>query len=111
MRTASPSGRAREKQLDLSRLLVDELRAIGLADAELNEAHSVFATLPGHRGRPGRRVSSRTSTRRPTSPGPASRPIVHEAWAGEPIVLPGDPHQILDPEALPALAARVGHDS
>ncbi len=37
-------------------------------------------------------------------------PIVHEGWSGEPIALPGDPHQILDPEALPALAARVGHD-
>ena len=35
---------------------------------------------------------------------------MHEAWAGEPIVLPGDPRQVLDPEALPALAARFGHD-
>ena len=36
-----------EKQLDLSRLLVEELRAIGLEDAELNAEYSVFATLPG----------------------------------------------------------------
>ena len=35
------------KQLDLSRLLVDELRAIGLADVELTEPGYVFATLPG----------------------------------------------------------------
>ncbi len=37
-------------------------------------------------------------------------PIVHGAWEGETIVLPGDPRQTLDPEVLPALAARVGHD-
>ena len=36
-----------EKQLDLSRLLVEELRAIGLDDAVLNEGRAVFATLPG----------------------------------------------------------------
>ena len=36
-----------EKQLDLSRLLVEELREIGLDDAELNDGFSVFATLPG----------------------------------------------------------------
>ena len=44
--------RAPQKQLDLSRLLVEELRAIGLADAELNDGHSVFATLPGTSTRP-----------------------------------------------------------
>ena len=37
-----------EKQLDLSRLLVDELRAIGLDDAELTEHGYVFATVPGN---------------------------------------------------------------
>ena len=35
------------KQLDLSRLLVEELHAIGLADAALTEHGYVFATLPG----------------------------------------------------------------
>ena len=36
-----------EKQLDLSRILVDELQALGLEDAELTEPGYVFATLPG----------------------------------------------------------------
>ena len=35
---------------------------------------------------------------------------MHEDYAGEPIVLPGDPSQVLDPADEPALAARVGHD-
>ena len=34
-------------QLDLQRLLVDELQAIGLDDAELDEHGYVYATLPG----------------------------------------------------------------
>jgi tripeptide aminopeptidase len=37
-------------------------------------------------------------------------PIVHEAWDGQPITLPGDARQVLEPAVLPALAARAGHD-
>ena len=35
------------KQLDLSRLLVAELRQIGLEDVELTDPGYVFATVPG----------------------------------------------------------------
>ena len=38
------------KQLDLSRLLVDELRELGIADAQLTEHGYVFATLDGVEG-------------------------------------------------------------
>ena len=98
-----------EKQLELSRLLVEELRAIGLDDAVLNEAHAVFATLPGTAGAPVIGLIAHVDTT-PDVTADGVSPIVHEGWSGEPIALPGDPHQILDPEALPALAARVGHD-
>ena len=97
-----------QKQLDLSRLLVDELRAIGLDDAELNDGHSVFATLPGSAGTVVGLIAHVDTT--PDVTGTGVSPIVHEAWSGEPIVLPGDPRQVLDPSVLPALAARVGHD-
>ena len=40
------------KQLDLSRILADELREIGLDDVELNEFGYVIATLPAPRERP-----------------------------------------------------------
>jgi tripeptide aminopeptidase len=43
--TTSPST---EKQKDLSRLLADELRALGCADAAMNEWGYVFATVPGN---------------------------------------------------------------
>ena len=43
-RTRSPSTPG---QLDLARMLVDELREIGLTDAELDDNGYVFATMPG----------------------------------------------------------------
>jgi len=104
--TARPST---EKQLDLSRRLVDELRELGLVDAELNTGHSVFATLPGTADAPVIGLIAHVDTT-PDVNGSGVSPIVHEAWGGEAIVLPGDPRQVLDPAELPALAARVGHD-
>jgi tripeptide aminopeptidase len=98
-----------EKQLDLSRMLVAELREIGVADAELNEGYSVFATLPGTVESPIIGLIAHVDTT-PDVVGAGVSPIVHESWGGESIVLPGDPRQVLDPAVLPALAARVGHD-
>src|ERR1044072_5513505 len=43
---ASPSQPSTEKQKDLSRLLVDELKQIGIEDAELDEHGYVYATIP-----------------------------------------------------------------
>lgn len=98
------------KQLDLSRLLVDELRALGLADAELTEHGYVLATLPGTvAAAPTVGLIAHVDTS-PDAPGTGVTPIVHRAWDGSPIVLPGDPRQVLDPAELPELASRVGHD-
>ena len=44
------------KQLDLSRMLVDELREIGLDDVELNEHGYVLRDAAGHAGRAGDRA-------------------------------------------------------
>jgi len=99
-----------EKQLDLSRMLVDELREIGLADAELTENATVFASLPGTVGAaPVVGLIAHVDTT-PDVIGAEVAPIVHEGWGGDPIQLPGDSRQILDPAQLPALAERVGHD-
>ena len=96
-------------QLDLSRLLVSELTAIGLDDIELTEHGYVFATLPGTRGAPVIGLIAHVDTT-PESPGAGVVPIVHEDYAGGAITLPGDPSQVIDPEEELALAARVGHD-
>jgi tripeptide aminopeptidase len=98
------------KQLDLSRLLVSELRDLGLTDVELTEPGYVFATVPGtvpDGATVGLIAHVDTS---PDAPGTGVAPVVHRSWAGEPISLPGDPAQVLDPADMPALAERRGHD-
>jgi len=97
------------KQLDLSRLLADELRVLGLDDVELTEHGYVFATLPGSNGAPVIGLIAHVDTT-PETPGGGVVPIVHENYAGGPIVLSGDPSQVIDPAEETELAARVGHD-
>ncbi|MEX0850449.1 MAG: hypothetical protein WD015_02985, partial [Gaiellaceae bacterium] len=98
-----------EKQLELSRLLVEELRELGLDDAELNAGSAVFAGLPGTNGAPVVGLIAHVDTT-PDVTGAGVSPLVHESWNGAPIELPGDSRQVLDPDRLPELAARVGHD-
>ncbi|HWH06590.1 MAG TPA: peptidase T, partial [Gaiellaceae bacterium] len=97
------------KQLDLCRLLVEELREAGLEDAELTEHGYVFATLPGTVEAPVVGLNAHVDTS-PDAPGAFVQPQVIRGYEGGPIALPGDPSRVLDPEELPALAARVGHD-
>ncbi len=105
--TTSPS---RPEQIDLSRLLVEELREIGLDDVELTEHGYVFATLPGTvADAPVVGLIAHVDTS-PEAPGAGVTPIVHAAWDGTTIVLPGDPSQVLDPSESDELARRVGHD-
>lgn len=97
------------RQLDLSRLLVDELRELGLADARLDAGSTVFASLPGGEDAPAVGLIAHVDTT-PDVKGANVDPIVHRAWGGQAIALPGDARQVLDPAELPALAERVGHD-
>jgi tripeptide aminopeptidase len=72
-------------QLDLSRLLVDELLAIGLADAALDANGYVTATLAGTGPTIGLIAHVDTS---PDAPGANVEPIVHPDHDGSPIALP-----------------------
>ncbi len=105
----SPSYPSTAKQLDLSRMLIDELRAIGLSDVELTEHGYVLATLPGTAGAPVIGLIAHVDTT-PETPGAGVVPIVHEDYPGGPIILAGDPSQVIDPAEETELAARVGHD-
>ena len=97
-------------QLDLQRLLLDELRALGLDDAELTEHGYVFATLPGSVPEaPVVGLIAHVDVS-PDVPGAGVRPVVHRDYAGGRVELPGDTSVVLDPAELPALAERVGHD-
>src|SRR3712207_2479531 len=64
-------------QLDLSRMLVEELRDAGLADAQLDANGYVMATLAGQGAAIGLIAHVDTS---PDAPGSGVEPIVHRAY-------------------------------
>jgi tripeptide aminopeptidase len=90
-----------ERQLDLSRLLREELEALGLDDVELTGYGYVFATLPGEGPTVGLIAHVDVS---PDAPAAGVKPVVHENYQGGELVAG------LSPENSPLLAERIGHD-
>jgi tripeptide aminopeptidase len=95
-------------QLDLARMLVDELHAVGLDDAALDEHGYVFATLPGANGAPVIGLLAHMDVS-PDAPGAGVEPIVHPRYDGGRIELPRG-GTVLDPQDMPVLAGKRGHD-
>jgi tripeptide aminopeptidase len=96
-------------QLDLARVLVQELTEAGLEDVALDDNGYVTATLPGTAGNGtvvGLLAHMDTS---PDAPGAGVEPIVHRAYDGGVIELPRGGTR-LDPSTMPELSARTGHD-
>lgn len=100
-----------EKQKDLSRMLVQELRELGLEDVELDEHGYVYATVPSNQQHavPVLCFCAHVDTA-PDCSGTGVRPILHAGWNGQPIVLPDDPTQVIRVEDHPYLRERIGDD-
>lgn len=99
------------KQLDLSRLLVEELRAIGVSDAMLDQHGYVTGTVPATvlEDVPTVGLIAHVDTS-PEASGTGVRPQITRQYDGGDIVLPGDPRQVLRPSESPALSRCLGHD-
>src|SRR5919109_3344809 len=97
-------------QLDLSRMLVDELKEIGLDDAALDDNGYVMATLPGtvDGEAPAIGLIAHVDTS-PDESGSGVEPIVHRDYDGGVLELPRN-GAVLDPAILEELAAKKGHD-
>jgi tripeptide aminopeptidase len=116
VRVDTQSTRDRERspstpgQLDLARMLVDELRAAGVEDAELDDNGYVFATLPAtvEGDVPVIGLLAHVDTS-PEEPGAGVEPLVHRDYAGGVIELPRN-GTVLDPETMPELRDKEGHD-
>jgi len=94
-------------QLTLLSLLVDELQALGIADAAMDARGYVMATVPATAGRaavPTIGFLAHVDTS-PEMPGANVVPIVHERYDGRDLVLPDDPTAVLRVADHPALAA------
>jgi tripeptide aminopeptidase len=96
------------KQLDLGRILAQELRDAGLEDVELTEHGYVFATLPGSGG-PTVGLIAHMDTSSDES-GTDVKPQVVRNYDGRDLVLPGDPRKVLRAADNPILAERMGDD-
>jgi len=99
-------------QLVLLRDLASELRALGIADAAVDEHGYVMATIPpttAKRGVPAIGFIAHVDTS-PEMPGAGVKPIVHRAYDGRDLVLPDDPTAVLRLAEIPALADQIGHD-
>jgi tripeptide aminopeptidase len=96
------------KQLDLGRMLADELREIGADDVELTQHGYVFATMPGTAG-PTIGLIAHMDTSSDES-GANVKPQVVRNYDGGDIVLPGDTRKVLRAAENPLLAERAGHD-
>ena len=108
----SPTNPSTEKQKDLSRVLVQELLDMGIADAELDEWGYVYATIPANTDKPNVPTicfCSHVDTS-PDVTGAGVKPIIHANWDGSDIILPDDNAQIIRVADHPDLAQQIGND-
>jgi tripeptide aminopeptidase len=109
---ASSSTPSTSTQLVFQRQLVDELRAIGLRDAALDDYGYVMATVPATTTKatvPAIGFIAHVDTS-PEMSGAGVTPIVHERYDGRDLVLPDDPTAVLRLADDPRLAQQLGHD-
>jgi tripeptide aminopeptidase len=104
-----------EKQKDLLRVLVDDLKAAGLKDAQMDQWGYVMATLPSnvpHRHPAYKRVPTIGLIAHVDTyfgvTGADVRPQVHREYDGQDIVLPGDPSVVIRTADETELAACKG---
>jgi tripeptide aminopeptidase len=99
-------------QLDLLRRLKAELQALGLDEVSMDEHGYVFATVPATSDKTGIPVIGFIAhvDTSPEVSGAGVEPVVHRAYDGGDIVLPGDAATVISPRDNPALADQVGND-
>ncbi|HKS19368.1 MAG TPA: peptidase T [Bradyrhizobium sp.] len=100
-----------EKQKDLGRLLVQELRALGIDDAHLDPHGYVYATVPANSDKqvPVVCLCAHMDTS-PDCSGKDVKPQIVRNYRGGDIALPGDSTQVIRVADNPALKDQIGND-
>jgi len=108
---SSPTCPSTEKQKDLGRLLAAELKAMGLADAHLDEHGYVYATIPANTAKtvPVICFCSHMDTS-PDCTGKNVKPQIVRQYRGGDIALPADPAQVIRVAEHPELNNQIGND-
>ena len=100
------------KQLTLGRILVEELLAIGISDAHLDEHGYVYATIPANSGKndvPVICLCAHMDTA-PDFSGTNVKPQLIRNYQGGDIALPGDRERVIRVSEHPELKNQLGHD-
>ena len=105
----SPSQPSTACQLDLSRMLVAELEAMGASDVRLTDYGVVLATVPGNTDGPVMGLCAHVDTA-PQFNATGVKPRVITGYNGGDISFPDAPARRLGPDISPHLANCVGHD-
>jgi tripeptide aminopeptidase len=107
----SKSSPSTEKQKDLSKILAEELKQIGVTDAHMDEWGYVYATIPSTTEKkvPVICFCAHVDTA-PDCSGTDVKPIVHNNYQGQDIVLPDDTTQVLRIADYPYLQTQIGKD-
>ena len=96
-------------QLDLGRMLLAELRAIGVVDADQDRFGLVMATLPANRRDKAPLIAFNAHLdTSPETTGKNVKPQVWHDYDGRDLVLPGDPTKIIRADANPGLRELIG---
>ncbi|WP_234683882.1 peptidase T [Bradyrhizobium monzae] len=107
----SPASPSTEKQKDLGRVLVTELKAIGITDAHLDDYGYVYGTIPANTDKkvPVICFCSHMDTS-PDVTGKDVKPQIVKNYRGGDITLPGDTSQVIRFAEHPALKNQIGND-
>ncbi len=107
----SSSQPSTEKQKDLGRVLVEELKSLGISDAHLDEYGYVYATIPSNINDdcPVICFCAHMDTS-PDCSGKDVKPLLHSNYQGQDIVLPDDSTVVIKANEHPELHKKIGHD-
>jgi tripeptide aminopeptidase len=108
---ASSSQPSTAKQLDLSRLLLEELKSLGLTEAEIDENGYVYASIPSNTEKnvPVICYCAHVDTS-PDCKASEVKPLLHINYTGKDIILPDDTEQIIRTSEHPYLLEKIGQD-
>jgi tripeptide aminopeptidase len=107
----SPSSPSTEKQKNLGKVLVEELLAMGISDAHLDQYGYVYATIPSNTDKkvPVICFCSHMDTS-PDCSGEGVKPLVHANYKGQDLVLPGDTSVVIRMHDHEDLKHQIGND-
>jgi tripeptide aminopeptidase len=100
-----------DKQINLAKLLVEELKEMGILQVALDAHGYVMATIPSNTAaqKPVLCFCAHMDTA-PDCSGTDVKPILHKNYNGQPLVLPDDHSQVISTDAYPYLKNFIGKD-